>query len=101
MSKTKELIRTNIMMEKQLLRGIDEFAKALEEDRSTAIRQLIKKSLSEEKIALAVKKFQEGLPFRKAAEMCNLDYWEFQSELDKRDIPVSSSLSFAKSRLRQ
>jgi predicted HTH domain antitoxin len=101
MPKTKELVRTNIMMDKKLLKEIDEFAKALEEDRSTAIRQLVKKSLSEEKTAIAVKKYQEGLTFRKAAELSNLDYWEFQAELDKRGIPVSSSLPFAKTRLRR
>ena len=101
MSKTKELVRTNVMIDKELLRLVDEFAKALEEDRSTAIRQLIKRSLSEEKVMLAIKKFQEGVPFRKAAEMSGLDYWEFQAELDKRDIPIASSLSFAKRRIKQ
>lgn len=55
----------------------------------------------EEKIMLAIRKFQEGIPFRKAVEMSGLDYWEFQSELDKRGIPITSSLSFTKSRLRQ
>jgi len=99
MPKTKELVRTNVMIDKEMLKLIDEFANSLEEDRSTAIRQLIKKSLHEERIALAIRKFQEGVSFRKAAEMSGLDYWEFQSELDKRDIPIASSLSFAKRKI--
>ncbi len=100
MSKTKELVRTNVMLDRELLKSIDEFAKAMAEDRSTAIRQLIKKAISEEKISLAVKKFQEGLSFRKAAEMAGLDYWDFQFELDKRGIPMVSSLSLAKRKMK-
>ncbi|MDO9288749.1 MAG: UPF0175 family protein [Thermodesulfovibrionales bacterium] len=101
MPKTKELVRTNVMIDKNLLREIDEFAKVQEEDRSTAIRQLIKKSLSEERILIGIKRFQEGVSFRKASEISGLNYWEFQTELDKRGIPISSSLSFARQRLRQ
>lgn len=100
MLKVKELVRTNVLLDKEILRSIDEFAKAMAEDRSTVIRQLIKKAMSGEKIEIAVKRFQEGVPFRKAAEMAGLDYWDFQAELDKRGIPVSASLAFARRRIR-
>jgi predicted HTH domain antitoxin len=99
--KSKELIRTNVMLNKELLQSIDEFARTIDEDRSTVIRQLIKKAISTEKIDLAVRKFQEGVSFRKAAEMAALDYWDFQAELDRRGIPLSNSLSFARKRLQQ
>ncbi|MEW6215295.1 MAG: UPF0175 family protein [Nitrospirota bacterium] len=72
----------------------------MSEDRSTVIRHLIKKAISEEKIEIAVKKFQSGAPFRKAAEIAGLDYWDFQAELDKRGIPLSVSLSLARKRIR-
>ena len=101
MLKDKNLIRTNVMLDKELLQSIDEFAKTMDEDRSTAIRQLIKKAVSGEKVELAVKKFQEGVPFRKAAEMAGLDYWDFQTELDKRGISISSSIPFARKRMKQ
>ena len=101
MLKDKKLIRTNVMLDKELLQSIDEFAETRDEDRSTAIRQLIKKGVSGEKVELAVKKFQEGAPFRKAAEMAGLDYWDFQIELDKRCIPISSSMLFARKRMKQ
>ena len=101
MLKDKKLIRTNVMLDKEVLQSIDEFAKMMEEDRSTAIRQLIKKAVSGEKVELAVKWFQEGVPFRKAAEIAGLDYWDFQAELDKRSIPVSSSIAFARKRMKQ
>lgn len=101
MMKSKELIRTNVMLNKELLQSIDEFARTIDEDRSTVIRQLIKKAISTEKIDLAVRKFQEGVSFRKAVEMADLDYWDFQAELDRRGIPLSNSLSFARKRLQQ
>ena len=101
MLKDKKLVRTNVMLDKELLQSIDEFAKTMDEDRSTAIRQLIKKAVSGEKVELAVKKFQEGVPFRKAAEMAGLDYWEFQTEIDKRGISVSSSVPFARKRMEE
>lgn len=101
MLKTKELTRTNVMLDREILKLIDEFAKTMAEDRSPAIRHLIKKALLEERVSLAVRKFQEGVPLRKAAEMSWLDYWDFQTELDKRGIPVSTSLSFARRRIKQ
>ncbi len=88
------------MLNKEVLQSIDEFAKMMEEDRSTAIRQLIKRAVSEEKIELAVKRVQEGVPFRKAAEIAGLEYWDFQAELDKPGIPISSSVSFARERMK-
>ena len=48
MLRAKKLIRTNVMLDQEVLQSIDEFAKTMEEDRSTAIRQLIKKSVSGE-----------------------------------------------------
>lgn len=99
MLKAKELVRLTVLLDKEVLRSIDEFAKDMAEDRSTAIRQLIRKAIAGEKIEMAIKKFQSGIPFRKAAEMAGLDYWDFQAELDKRGIPVTASLSLAKTRL--
>ncbi|MEW6163382.1 MAG: UPF0175 family protein [Nitrospirota bacterium] len=100
MLKGKEMIRTNVLLDREVLEAIDEFAKDMAEDRSTVIRKLIRRAISEEKIEAAVKKFRSGVPFRKAAELAALDYWDFQAELDKRGIPVSSSLLFAKKRIK-
>ena len=43
MLKTKELTMTNVMLDREILKLIDEFAKTMAEDRSTAIRHLIKR----------------------------------------------------------
>ena len=96
MLKSKKLVRTNVMLNKYLLDFIDEFAELMEEDRSTAIRQLIKKAITEEKIFCAIKRFKEDVSFRKAVEIAGIDYWDFQMELDKREIPIISFLSLAK-----
>jgi predicted HTH domain antitoxin len=101
MLKAKELIRTNVLLDKEVLKSIDEFAKTMGEDRSTIIRHFIKKAMADEKVEFAIKKFQQGVSFRKASEIAGLDYWDFQAELDKRGIPVSTSLSLARRRLKQ
>lgn len=101
MLKAKELVRTNVLLDREVLKSIDEFAKTMGEDRSTIIRHFIKKAIADEKVELAIKKFQQGVSFRKAVEIAGLDYWDFQAELDKRGIPVSTSLSLARRRLRQ
>lgn len=98
MLKAKKLVRTNVMLDKELIDSIDKFAEIMAEDRSTAIRQLIKKAIAEEKIALAIKRFQEGVSFRRAVEIAGIDYWDFQMELDKRGIPMMSSLPLAQKR---
>jgi len=100
MLKAKELVRTNVPLDREVLKSIDEFAKTMGEDRSTIIRHFIKKAIADEKVELAIKKFRQGVSFRKAVEIAGLDYWDFQAELDKRGIPVSTSLSLARRRLR-
>ena len=100
MRKNKELVRTNILMDKELLNEIEKFAKERSEDRSTAIRQLIKKALHDQRIELAVKRFQEGASFRKAAAIAGLEYWDFQAELDKKGIPIMDSITLAKRRIK-
>ena len=47
MLKNKELIRTNVMLDKKMLKLIDAFAVTRAEDRSTIIRYLIKKAITE------------------------------------------------------
>jgi len=70
------------------------------ENVSTAIRQLLTATLSSERIESGINKFKEGnVAFREAADMSGLDYWDFQSELDKRDIPVMNSITLAERRI--
>ncbi len=97
-----ELKRINIMLNRSLLKEVDKIAKTRFEDRSTAIRQLVARSIGEEKLNIAVQKFREGnTTLREAAARADLDYWEFQQELDKREIPVMRDLSLAKKRIQR
>lgn len=95
-----KLTRVNVMLNKSLLKEIDKVAKTRLEDRSTAIRQLITGRIKEEKIKLAVEKFQEGnITFREAVAIAGLDYWDFQSELGKRGIPIMQDVLLARKRI--
>lgn len=88
------------MFNRSLLKEVDALAKMRLEDRSTAIRQLVTKTIKEEKIKLAVEKFVEGnITLREAAARAGLDYWDFQSELDKRGIPIMQDVSLARRRI--
>ncbi len=88
------------MLNKSLLKEVDEIARMRLEDRSTAIRQLVMKTVKKEKIELAAERFQEGnITLREAASMAGLDYWDFQSELDKRGIPIMQDVSLARRRI--
>ena len=99
MLNSKDLVRTHVLLDKDLIKSIDEVAGMMSEDRSTAIRQLIKKAIASEKISLAVNKFQEGVSLRRASEVAGIDYWDFQLELDKRGIPLVSSIPLAERRI--
>jgi len=98
--KESELKRINVMLDKALLEEVDKFAKVKKEDRSTAIRQLLLEKLIEKRIELAVDQFVSGQStFRNAASLAGMDYWDFQYELEKREIPIMRDLSLAEKRI--
>lgn len=87
------------MLNRPLIKELDRFARNKMEDRSTAIRQLLANALSSERIELAINKFKEGnITFREAADLSGLDYWDFQAELDKSNIPIMRSITLAERR---
>ncbi len=101
MQTKNELMRVNVMLNKPLIKELDWFARNKMEDRSTAIRQLLADALSSERIELGINKFKEGnITFREAADISGLDYWDFQGELDKRNIPVMRSITLAERRIK-
>lgn len=90
------------MITENLLKEIDKIAKLRLEDRSTAIRQLLYKTLKEEKINLAIQEFQSGnITFRESAALADLDYWDLQSELEKRGIPLMQDVLLAEKRIKR
>jgi predicted HTH domain antitoxin len=99
-TRTREFVKVNISITKDLLGEIDKIAHARYADRSTTIRQLLNNAIKREKIEKAVNEYREGkVTLRKGAEIAGVDYFQFQSILAEKDIPVTFSLPLAKKRV--
>lgn len=87
-----EFVRINATMPKKILRQIDDYAEEMQEDRSTAIRQLLAKALLEQRKYRILDAFKaKKLSLREAAEALGVDYWELQDLLRKEGIPVTDA----------
>ena len=76
----------------EMIKDVNEFMKMYGVDRSTAIRQLLAKSLDQWKIERAVAEYMnKRMSLMKASEIAGLSVWEFIDELQKRDISVNIS----------
>ena len=85
-----EFVRINATMPAKILKQVDEYAKEMQEDRSTAIRQLIGKALLEERKKRILDAFKRHrLTLREAAEALGVDYWDLQAILEKEGIPIT------------
>lgn len=85
-----ELVRINATLSKQVLERIDHYANEMQEDRSTAIRQLLLKAIIELEKGKIIKAYKEKkLTIREAAEALGIDYWEMQKILEEMDIAVT------------
>ena len=85
-----ELVRINTTLSKQVLEKVDHYAEELQEDRSTAIRQLLSRAVLEiekQKIIQAYK--EKKLTIRQAADALGMDYWQVQEFLELYGLPVS------------
>jgi predicted HTH domain antitoxin len=66
------------------------------EDQSTLVRRLLRRSLSEEKLDLAIKDYLEDkISIGKAAEFAGVSVWQMMDELKKRNIGLKYKLSEA------
>lgn len=84
-------VRINATIPGKILKQIDEYANEMQEDRSTAIRQLVAKALLEEKRKRIAKAFAtHRLSVREAAEELGVDYWDLQEMLEKEGIPATN-----------
>lgn len=85
-----DFVRINATMPAKILKQVDEFAEEMQEDRSTAIRQLLAKALLEEKRKKIAQEFAiHKLTLREAAEELGVDYWDLQEILEKEGVPVT------------
>ncbi len=85
-----EYVRINATMPAKILKQVDEYAEQMQEDRSTAIRQLIAKALLGERKAQVLDAFRNHkLTVRETAQALGLDYWDLQHLLEKEGIPIT------------
>jgi len=66
------------------------------EDQSTLVRRLLRRSLAEEKLDLAIKDYLEDkVSLGKAAEFAGVSIWQMLDELKKRNIGLKYKLTEA------
>lgn len=66
------------------------------EEQSSLIRRLLKMSINEEKIEIAVKMYiDEKISLGKAAELAGVSIWEMLDELKRRNIALKYKISDA------
>jgi predicted HTH domain antitoxin len=83
-------VRVNATMSEELVKRIDAFAASRQEDRSTAIRQLVDLALRELTKHEALGAYRRGrLTLRELARTLGLDYWATQDLLAAEGIAVA------------
>lgn len=86
----EKYVRVNVTLYKDMLKKIDSFAKKRQEDRSTAIRQLMSLALGERNRKEVVEAYRDNrITLREAAKLLSVDYWEAQDILAEEGIPIS------------
>jgi predicted HTH domain antitoxin len=84
------------MMPDDLKKEIDSLKTLYNEEQSSLIRRLLKKSINEEKIELAVKMYiDEKISLGKASELAGISIWEMLDELKRRNIALKYKISDA------
>ncbi len=85
-----------------MMKEIDEFQKVTNLDKSTLIRQLLKKSIREMKIDYALKAYaEEKISFGKAADIAGLNIWEFIDEAQRHKVELIFTVKDAERELRR
>ena len=85
-----ELVRINTTLSKKVLEKVDHYAEEMQEDRSTAIRQLLIKAVFEIEKQQILKAYREKrLTIREAAAALGIDYWQMQELLEETGLPIT------------
>ncbi len=88
--------KITIMMPDDLKKEIDNLKTLYNEEQSSLIRRLLKKSINGEKIEIAVKMYlDEKISLGKAAELAGISIWEMLDELKRRNIGLKYKISDA------
>lgn len=85
-----DVVRINATVDRALLDRVDRFAERHSEDRSTAIRQLLRIALRQLATDEAVAAYRQGrLTIRQFAEMLELDVWGAHDLLQSQGVAIA------------
>lgn len=85
-----DVVRINATIDRDLLNRVDRFAERHSEDRSTAIRQLLRAALREAAKDEAITAYrQQRLTIRQLAEVLDLDVWGAHDLLASEGVAIS------------
>ncbi|SNQ61912.1 type II toxin-antitoxin system HicB family antitoxin [Candidatus Methanoperedens nitratireducens] len=86
-----EVVRINTTLTKDLLRELDSYAEEHQEDRSTAIRQLLFAALKEISKNKIINDYKNNkITLRQVAEKLGVAYWEAMDILVEAGVPVQN-----------
>ena len=84
-----EVVRINTTLTKDLLKELDSYAKEHQEDRSTAIRQLLSEALKEISRNSLIDDYKNNkITLRQFAQRLGVTYWEAMDILIEAGVPV-------------
>ena len=88
--------RISLVLPQSLTMDLEMLIEKKNLDQSTLIRQLLFKSVKEEKIKQAIESYRkEKISFGKAAEFSGLTIWEFQDEARKGNLQLNFTIDEA------
>lgn len=95
MKKVKNLgNKISIVLPDDLKEEIDKLRELYREDQSTFIRKLLWKSIAQEKLELALKKYLcDKISLGKASEIAEISIWEMLDELKKRNVTLNYKMA--------
>ena len=86
-------VKINTTVDQEMLRMLDEYSSRNQENRSTAVRQLLAFALKEKNKSKALQAYKEGrLTIRQCAELLRVDYYEMNDLLSEADIPIIEAI---------
>jgi predicted HTH domain antitoxin len=88
--------KISIILPDDMRKELESIRLRSKEDQSTLVRRLLRRSLSEEKLDLAIKDYLEDkISIGKAAEFAGVSIWQMIDELKRRNIGLKYKLSEA------
>jgi predicted HTH domain antitoxin len=89
--------RISIVIPEEMKGEIEVLQKMTHLDKSSLIRQLLRKSIREFRIEEAIKAYEEGkVSFGKASEIAGLNMWEWIDEVHRRGVHMQLSIEDAR-----